>query len=151
MGNVSVSPYQESSRSGHLEQRLQLPITAAIEADVVTAPSDIDLDTLYRDNLVLTRQREVPIVDGSDYVGVVSIQDIQARPNAEWHTYLVRDVVDTDWPTMSVHSTLEQAIRAMEDHGVEMVVAIDDRQQFVGTVSMAGVLRLDEILDARRE
>lgn len=148
MGDESVSPYQEATRRGHLERRLQLPITAAIEADVTTAPPDVDLASFYRDNLLLTRQREVPVVEGNTYLGVISVNEIQAIAPDAWPDHLVGEVADRDWPTASADWTLERAVRTMEDGGVETVVVLDDRCQFVGIVSLAAVLRLDEILEA---
>src|SRR5690606_38482102 len=76
MGGSSVSPCQEAHRRGHLERRLQLPITAAVVADVTTCPPDVDLATFYRDNLLMTRQRVVPVVDGYSYHGVISEHEV---------------------------------------------------------------------------
>jgi CIC family chloride channel protein len=148
MGDESVSPYQEATRRGHLERRLQLPISASIDADVITAPPDIDVATFYRENLLLTRQREVPVVDGSRYVGVISIAEVQAIAPEEWSDHLVGEVADREWPIASTDWTLEQAVRAMEDHGTDIVIVLDGHDRFVGIVSMAAVVRLDEIIEA---
>ena len=40
MGRSSVSPFQVAARAGHLERRFSLPISAALQADVMTVPPD---------------------------------------------------------------------------------------------------------------
>ncbi|MGZ4694875.1 MAG: chloride channel protein, partial [Acidimicrobiales bacterium] len=76
MGRSSVSAYQRSERGGHLERRFTLPITSAIQGDVLTAPPDISLDDLMTDHLLMTRQTTIAVVDGQTYAGLVHLADL---------------------------------------------------------------------------
>ncbi len=146
MGDVSVSKYQVAGRRGHLEQRFGLPITAALRTDVLTTPSDVDLASFHDHHLMLSRAVEVPVVDDDGYLGVLAIEALRDVPRADWQDHLVREVTDRDWPVGRVSWTLEDALRAMDENGVETLPVLDADDRFVGIVGIADVVRLDQIL-----
>jgi CIC family chloride channel protein len=151
MGDASVSPYQVAGRAGHLERQFRLPITAALLTDVLTVPSEADLATFYDQNLRLSRAVEVPVVDGSRYVGTVAVEGLRDIPQAEWPDHAVGEVADRSWPVGRLSWTVGRAVRAMNDRGVESLPVVDDEDRFVGVVTIGDVLRLDEILQAPGE
>jgi CIC family chloride channel protein len=146
MGNVSVSPYQTTGRSGHLERRFLLPISTAIRADVLTVPPDATLAEFYEGHLLLTRETNVPVVDGDAYVGMISVYDLQTVAAERWATTTVDAAAHRDWPVGRPDWTLEQAIRALEGADVDTLPILDERGSFVGVVTTADIVRLDEIL-----
>lgn len=147
MGEASVSSYQSAGRTGHLERRFGLPLSAAIDADVRTVPSDATVDELYHVHLVLNRSTVVPIVDGNDYVGMASIHDVQGVPPERWRDMTVADLaVDRAWPVGRLSWNLEQAIVAMDAAGVDMLPVAGSDGGFVGVVTMADIIQLDEVL-----
>jgi CIC family chloride channel protein len=145
MGDVSVSPYQASGRLGHLERRFRLPISTVIEADVMTAPSDTTLDEFYRHHLLLNRQAEVPVVDGSAYRGMATLHGLQHVPFDEWAGRKLSEVANEDWPTIDPTASIEDAIRTMEKADIDLLPVIDG-PAFIGVITTAGILGLDEIL-----
>ena len=148
MGDVSVSKYQVAGRRGLLEQRIGMPITAALRTDVLTVPPDLDLGSFHDHHLMLSRAVEVPVVGADGYVGMLAIEALGEIPRDEWPAHLVRETVDPGWPVGHLAWTLEEALRAMDDHGVESLPVLDDEGRFVGVVGVADVVRLDQILDS---
>lgn len=146
MGDVSVSKYQAAGRGGVLEQRFGMPITAALRTDVLTTPPEVDLASFHDHHLMLSRAVEIPVVDDDGYVGVLAIEALAEIPRDEWSDHLVREVTDPDWPVGCLAWTLEDALRAMDDHGVESLPVLDDDDRFVGIVGIADIVRLDQIL-----
>ena len=146
MGDVSVSPYQRAGRRGHLEQRFAMPLRAAIRGDVLTVPSDATLRELYDQHLPMVRETSVAVVDGPHYRGMVGDEDLRSHPPETWPDVEVADVVHTDWPTARPGWTLEDALRAMDAAGVEVLPVVDDTGSFIGVVSEADIVRLDAIL-----
>jgi CBS domain-containing protein len=146
MGNDSVSPYQVAGRTGHLERRFQLPISSAIRADVLTIPPDASLREFYEHHLLLIRETSVPVLGDDGYLGMISSDDLQHREPKEWDTTLVGDVAHTDWPTAAPDWLLEQAVRTMEVEGVDTLPVLDADGSFIGTVTSADIVRLDQIL-----
>ena len=144
MGSASVSPYQTVRRVGHLERRFLLPIGSAITSDVRTVPPDATLDEFHQ-HLLLTRVVEVPVVDANRYAGMISIHDLQSRSPARWATTTVADAAHVDWPTAEPDWTIEQAIREMESADIDTLPVVDGTT-FIGVVTTADILRLDEIL-----
>lgn len=146
MGSVSVSKFQVAGRTGHLERRLTLPVTSALDADVLAVPHDADLASFHEHHLLARRQLDVPVVDANHYLGMLTVGTVGEIPRDEWSTRTTGELADTDWPVGSLDWVIEDAVRAMNDHEVETLPVVDGGQ-FVGVVTMSGLLHLDEILD----
>jgi CIC family chloride channel protein len=146
MGRSTVSPYQQMARAGHLERRFDLPITTLVRTDVLTAPPDTTLTEIMWTHLLGARQRVVPIVDGSAFVGVVRIEDLRAVPQQEWDATTVADVMQTDVPVAALSWRVRDAVAAMETADVDRLAVVDGSGCFVGMVSTGQLLKLDEIL-----
>jgi chloride channel protein, CIC family len=150
MGRASASPYQVARRAGHLERRFELPLTSALRTDVATVPPDTTLEEFVWQHLLGNREKEVPVVDGTWYFGVMCIEEAMAVPRDEWPTERVRDHLRSDFPFSSPAARLRDALAAMEAADVDLLPVIDG-DSFVGVVTTDEVLRLDEILDRGEE
>ena len=148
MGNDSVSAYQSAGRVGHLERRFQLPIAAALTSDVRAVPPDATIQEFYDHHLLLTRKMDVPVLDGNQYLGMISVENLALLPPEEWPTTTVAEALDSDWPTGAPDWRLEQAIRTMDGAGIDTLPVVDG-PTFVGVVSTSDIVRLDEILGDR--
>jgi CIC family chloride channel protein len=146
MGRASVSPYQVAGRVGHLEERLRLPLAAALDTEARTVPSDATAEELFWQHLVAARQQSVAVVDGDAYVGLACLEDLTTVDRSRWSAMLVSEVMRTDVPAASPSWSLRDAIRVMEAAGVDRV-AVCDGGRFVGVVTAAGLLQLEEILE----
>lgn len=147
MGRASVSTYQRTRRAGHLERRVDMPLTAALRTDVMTAAPDTTLDEFVGHHVTELRQRVVPVVDGKTYLGMVHLIDVAAIEPERRATTTVANVMHADDPAIALRSTLRDALAAMERADVDRVAVIDD-DAFVGVVTVGEILKLDEVLDA---
>jgi CIC family chloride channel protein len=147
MGSSSVSRYQQGGRVGHLEERFSLPLSVATQTDVLTARPADTVETLLTKTLVATRHTTVPIVDGGTYLGLVSLDDLGAVPRGARPTTPAGSLAHDDTPCARPEWTVASAVRTMRDAGCDLLPVIDDRGAFVGIVTTADLLRLDEILD----
>jgi CBS domain-containing protein len=146
MGHTSISPYQVAGRIGHLEQRLRLPLSAVVDTEARTAPPDATLDEVFWQHLVGTRQQSVAIVDGDTYLGIARAEDVGAVDREAWARTQVRDIMRTDVPVADLAWTLGQAMHAMEDSATDRI-AVGDHGAFVGVITAADLVELDEVLD----
>lgn len=151
MGDVSVSAYQTAGRAGHLERRFPLPISSAIRSDVATIPPDATLREFYEHHLLLLRETSVAVLDGNEYLGMVSNDDLQAVEPSEWPRTSVRSVMHDDWPVAGPGWNLERALRTMERADRDTLPVLDERGGFVGVVTTADIVQLDQILSQRDE
>jgi len=151
MGRRSVSPYQVASRAGHLERRFSLPVATALQTDVLTLPPDATIAEFFNNHLLATRENSVPVVDGSRYLGMVRIHDLDDVAHDAWATTPVSCIMRDDHQTGRLTWSLGDAISAMEDADVDRLAILDDGGAFVGTVSTGEIIKLDEILGHDRE
>jgi CIC family chloride channel protein len=146
-GNSSVSSYQQSRRLGHLERRFTLPISSALTTDVFTVPPDATVAEFVYVHALGRRERTVPVVDGSTYVGLCGLDMLGDLDRSEWEQTTVEAVMVSDAPAANPSWTLRDAVAAMEDADVELLPVVDDAQSFIGVVMADDILKLDEILD----
>ena len=146
MGNASVSPYQVATRAGHLERRFALPVASVIRTDSGTVPPDATLREFFVHHLVGNREKAVPVVEGSHYLGIMRMEELQDVPHERWSTSYVFEHMHTDVPTVSTDALVRDALVEMETADTD-VLAVIDGDTYVGVVTTTEILRLDEILD----
>jgi CIC family chloride channel protein len=147
MGRSSVSTYQVAARAGHLERRFELPITTALQTDVLTVPPDATIAEFFWHHLLGSRQTSVPVVDGARYVGMVRLDEINTVPREQWDASEVKTIMRTDVPTARPDWMLRQALSAMEAADIDRLPVVDADGTFVGIVSTGQILKLDDILE----
>ncbi|OWY62236.1 hypothetical protein B7486_59510, partial [cyanobacterium TDX16] len=146
MGDVSVSTYQQTGRGFLLRGRLRLPVRSVLDAEATTVPPDATLLELYEHHLLLQRRLEVPVTEGSRYVGMASADQLQHVERGSWDQVTVGEVADDGWPLARVGWRLGQVLDAMDRAGVDVLPVVEEGS-YVGLVRRADVLRLDEILE----
>ncbi|HVT76062.1 MAG TPA: chloride channel protein, partial [Acidimicrobiales bacterium] len=148
MGRSSISAYQSPGRVGNLEQRLRLPVTTALDLEArVIAPTET-VDAVFS-HLLQARQQSVVVVDGDRYCGLVEATDLAHLDRGEWATTCAADVMRSDVPTAQPSWTASDAVRAMDDAGVDRL-AVCDGDRYVGVVAAADIVRLGELVTDRR-
>ena len=147
VGRSSVSKHQVGERLGHLERRLTLPISSALNTDVMTVPPDAAVSEFVFFHVLSRRVRDVPIVDGGTYIGMCTLDAAEKFDRDDWESTLVTEAMPPDYPTAELTATLRDVVLAMEAAGVEMLPVVDPQGNFVGTVSNEEIVRLDEILE----
>jgi CIC family chloride channel protein len=150
MGRRSVSPYQMATRAGHLERRFALPITAALRTDIATMPPDTTLTEFFDHHLVGNREKAVPVVDGAQYLGLMRIEELQLVSHDAWPREQVRAHMRFDVPLVAPTASVRDAVAAMEAYDIDLLPVVEG-ERFVGIVTTAEILRLDEILDRTAE
>ena len=149
IGRASMSPYQVAGRVGHLEGRLQLPLSSVVDTEARTVPPDATVEELFWQHLVASRQQSTAVVDGQTYLGIVTSDQVHAIDRDAWATTNVAAIMRTDVPTASLDWALGDAMRAMDDAGTDRLAVIAD-DGFVGVITAADLVRLDEILETDR-
>lgn len=146
VGSASVSPYQMAAQAGHLERRFPLPITTVLETGVATTLPDTTLEDFVKLHALRRRQHAVPVVDASGaYLGMVRVEEVVDTPKDDWPTVTVADRMRADYPVAAPAWRLRDALRAMEQADVDLVPVVDEAR-FIGVVTTAEILKLDDIL-----
>lgn len=146
MGRSSVSTYQVAGRAGHLERRLQMPLSAVVDTEARTVPPDATVEELFWQHFVGTRQTSVPVVVEGDYLGMAQADRLATIERDQWRTTTVADIMRTDLPVASPASPVGDALRTMYDAGSDRL-AVCDGGLFIGVVTASDVVRLEDVLD----
>jgi len=146
-GKSSVAEHQHSVRLGHLERRFTLPVTSALNTDVLTVPPDATVAEFMYLHVLGRRERAVAVVDGVDYLGMISLAQVSAIERSDWDDTRVGVLLDTGLPSARPTWSLRDAIVAMERADADVLAVTDADGRFIGTLSADDILKLDEILD----
>ena len=146
-GPSSVVEYQRSKRLGHLEQRFTLPLSSILTTDVLTVPPDATVSEFVYMHVLGRRERVVPVVSGSTYLGMAQLSQLSEVSRDEWETTTVESMMTTDLPAGSPSWTVRDAVVAMEGADIEVLAVTDSSGNFIGVVTEDDVVRLGEILD----
>ena len=146
-GPSSVAEYQRSKRLGHLEQRFTLPLSSILTTDVLTVPPDATVSEFVYMHVLGRRERVVPVVSGSTYLGMAQLSQLSSVSRDSWETTSVESIMTTDLPAGSPSWTVRDAVVAMEAADIEVLAVTDSAHNFIGVVTEDDVVRLGEILD----
>jgi len=145
MGSASASTYQMAARAGHLERRFPLPLSSALRTDAATAAPDLTLDEFFREHAVGLREPATVVVEEGRYLGVIRVEELAETPQERWASTPVSDHMRMDVPTASPRWQLRDALRAMEKADIDLLPVVEG-ERFVGVVTTAEILKLDDIL-----
>tara|TARA_B110000438_G_scaffold299782_1_gene350678 strand:+ start:422 stop:2146 length:1725 start_codon:yes stop_codon:yes gene_type:complete len=146
-GKSSVAEHQHSVRLGHLERRFTLPVTSALDTDVMTVPSDATVAEFMYLHVLGRRERSVAVVDGAHYRGMISLTEVSTLERSEWEDVAVGDLCNSTLPVARPNWSLRDATLAMEQADVDILAVTDAEGAFIGMLSADDILKLDEILD----
>ena len=146
-GPSSVTEYQRSKRLGHLEQRFTLPLSSILTTDVLTVPPDATVSEFVYMHVLGRRERVVPVVEGSSYLGMAQLSRLSSVDRDEWEATSVESVMTRDLPAGSPSWTVRDAVVAMEAADIEVLAVTDSAGNFIGVVTEDDVVRLGEILE----
>jgi Zn-dependent protease/CBS domain-containing protein len=141
--NASESSYQQLvMRRGLQGTRVGEIVNRSYQA----APPDISLEELVRDYILARSQRCVPVVVGSELIGIVTMSDLTSFPQEQWPSTSVFRAMT---PREKVHEVsptddLTRALEIMATHDVHQLPVVESRE-FLGFVTRADVLRLIQI------
>lgn len=145
-GPSSVAEHQRSERLGHLEHRFTMPLSSVLVTDVLTVPPDATVSEFVYMHVLGRRERIVPVVSGSRYLGLVQLADLSSVDRDDWDDTTVASLMATDAPTARPSWTIRDAVVAMESADLDVLAVTDDDAGFVGVVTEDDVVRLGEIL-----
>ena len=146
-GKSSVAEHQHSVRLGHLERRFTLPVTSALDTDVLTVPPDATVAEFMYLHVLGRRERSVAVVDGVEYQGMISLTEVSVLERSMWDDTAVGDLLNTELPAARPNWSLRDAIVAMEQADADVLAVTDAEGAFIGMLSAEDILKLDEILD----
>ncbi|MCH7522354.1 MAG: CBS domain-containing protein, partial [Chloroflexi bacterium] len=141
--NVSEASYQQQLFRNTLEGT---KVGQLINRSFNAASPDMNLNTLVQEYMLARSQRSVPIVVGTELLGLVTMRDLKRVPRDEWE---VTSVFRAMTPREKLHQVdaREEITLALEIMAKENVnqLPVLEFGRFVGFVTRADVMRLMQV------
>lgn len=132
-----------SSREHLIGDSLEgVTVARVMHDDFVAVPSGATLDRLVEQYLLPGEQHAFPVLDGGDFVGVVSVRDVRKIPREAWGSTAVRDVMTPAAGVRGVQPQTEaaDAMVALGRQGVNQLPVIENGK-LRGLVSREDILK----------
>ncbi|MDH3419966.1 MAG: IMP dehydrogenase [Gammaproteobacteria bacterium] len=119
------------------EQSLQVSRVKKFESGIINNPITVTPDTSIRDVIELTRAHNisgVPVVEGSELVGIVTNRDLRFETQFEAPVSTVMTPKDR-LVTVKEGADEDEVLTLLHRHRIEKVLVIDDRFQLRGMIT----------------
>lgn len=112
--------------------------------DPQTVPPSVTVRSFVEDYVYQHHFKMFPVVEKSELLGSVSINDIRKIPREEWDSVTVRDVMQprSDDNTISADMETEELLTSMMQPGRQARYMVVDDGQLVGVIALKDVLEL---------
>lgn len=145
MGSQSFSSYQRTERRPNVEPLADIPVLDIMTPNADTIDADLALDAVVTSMLQKNR-RWAPVLDRSEYLGLIAVTDIARVPRDEWALGTAREVARRDIVPISPTDSLAFAIEQMQLLNTEALAVVADRR-VVGVVTRRDVSNVTVLLD----
>ena len=118
-----------------------VPVSRLMRSNVPTVTPYISVSDFVYDHLVGTDERAFPVMEGSQLVGLVCLEDVRKTSRETWDTKLVRDIM-TPWERLATVAPGEDAATALNrlaSNDVRQVPVVDEGR-------LVGMLRRRDIV-----
>ena len=92
------------------------------------------------------RHTGYPVMDGSDLVGMVTLEDAREIREVERDAYRVEDVMATDVASVAAGTDAMTALQTMQEHGVGRLPVLDANGELVGLISRSDLMTAFNII-----
>lgn len=146
IGRWSFSPYQRDQRRPDITPLAQLTLGEVMSpnADTVAASATVDEALAH---LLPHQRRWAPVVDGTAYVGLVSVADLAAVPAERRADVRARDVARAEVPVLAVGDAVLVAGRTLRDLDAGAAAVADATGMIVGVVTARDITTVEKLLD----
>ncbi len=137
LNSAAESSRQEVSVREHLAG---VKVAQVMEANTETVNPRMSVNDLVREIFLIKRRRSIPVADGDQLVGMVSVSDVRHVPQHEWPTTFVERIM-TRGPlhTVSPDDDLNAALKVISQYDLNQVPVMS-QGRIVGILSRANVV-----------
>ena len=135
------SAADNSSLEVTLKEHLSgVPVEQIMEKDIESVRPDTTIDYLVQTIFVQKRKRAVPVAEGDNLVGVVTISDIKALPQERWTLTPVLQVMHREpIHTVKPEDDLNTAMKLMAQYDLNQIPVLN-QGKLVGMLTRADVI-----------
>ena len=147
---VFLGAQQEAAMAQMKDVAHNLPISEAMETELVTLPENATLDDAV-EALLRTSQHDFPVVDGDGHVlGVLTRDDMFRALKRDGSSAPVTSVMHRNLPAVAPDEPFDKAFSLMQDAASPALPVVDGRGNLLGLVTPENVGELMMVHSLRR-
>lgn len=138
---AATASYQRLMLHDMLHQR---PVSNFMRREPVTVSPSVTVRNWVEDYVYRHHFKMFPVIEGSELLGAVTIDDIRDIPKEDWDRVTVREVMQpsTDDNTIAANMETEKLLASMMRPGRQKRYMVVDGSKLVGVIALKDVLEL---------
>jgi Zn-dependent protease len=140
LNNAAVMSYRQLLMRESLED---VPVSTVMRSDFSSIDADMPVSELVDRYLLPGDQRTFPVLDGADFIGLVSLRDIHKTPRETWRRAAVRSIMTPADAVKGIppQENAADAMLLLGRQGVNQLPVVEDGK-VRGMVSREDILKL---------
>jgi CIC family chloride channel protein len=146
-GNFSVSASQRLREEIALAEISKIKVGEVMTKNVITVPAETNLQSLVNDFIFKYRHFSFPVCDRSEFIGVVSLDDVIKVPREKWISTRVIEVCNKSAITAYPDESLGDIMDKMYLYTIGRIPVIDpsNPKKLIGIIAKTDIIRISEM------
>lgn len=143
LNNAAESSYRQTAMEENLKG---VKVAEVMINEPCTVSPDTKLDELVHGYMLKRNVRALPVVEGNELVGLVTLSDVKAIPSDRWHEVPVSQVMSqrSKLVTLNPQDDMGKAVHALAEEDLNQVPVIEEGK-LVGLVNRSNVIRFLQV------
>jgi Zn-dependent protease/CBS domain-containing protein len=140
---VFLSSSAENSRQETtIRQHLQgIKVSQVMESNTDTIKQNIPVSTLVQDVFMGKNRRSIPVTDGDNLVGMVTISDVRHVTQDMWPMTPISQIMSREKiHTVKPEDALNDALKIITQYDLNQLPVVDDNGKIVGIINRAHIV-----------
>jgi CIC family chloride channel protein len=146
-GDISISSSQKVREEIALTEISKIEVGEVMIKNVITVPAETDLQSFVDDFIFKYRHVSFPVCERSEFVGVVSLDDIVKVPKEKWVSTKVIEVCKRDAIIAYPNESLGEVMDKMYLYNIGRIPVVDpsNSKKLIGIIAKTDIIRISEM------
>ncbi len=119
-----------------------VPVSRIMRKDPPTATADVSIDNLVHNHIMQHDDQAFPVLDGGEFIGIVTLDDVRSAPRDTWQEKHVRQIMTPrdQLVTSAPDECADEAMNKLTQRNVRQLPVLQDG------VTLVGVLRRQDLI-----
>lgn len=140
LNTASVQSYQRLIIRDALSD---VPVSRIMRKEPPTTTADISIDNLVHNHIMQSDDQSFPVLDGGEFVGIVTLDDVRSAPRETWREKNVRQIMTPrdQLVTSAPDECADEAMNKLTRRDVRQLPVLQDGANLVGVLRRQDLIK----------
>jgi Zn-dependent protease/predicted transcriptional regulator len=120
-----------------------VPVSRIMRKEPPTTTADISIDNLVHNHIMQSDDQSFPVLDGGEFVGIVTLDDVRSAPRETWREKNVRQIMTPrdQLVTSAPDECADEAMNKLTRRDVRQLPVLQDGANLVGVLRRQDLIK----------